>query len=156
LLVECSPLKTHAEVAAHPLVAASYPLLADAAWLIGDFQIRNRGTIGGSLAHADPSADYPVAMLALEARMVLSKAGGGRRVVGADQFFVGPLTAGRARRDGDSALLTSLTVCTWSRVRCRSSGGHSLAFGCREIRTYSACRRPGGLPRYRRKRWQAP
>jgi CO/xanthine dehydrogenase FAD-binding subunit len=83
----------HAEVAAHPLVAASYPLLADAARLIGDFQIRNRGTIGGSLAHADPSADYPVAMLALEARMVLSKAGGGRRVVGADQFFVGPLTS---------------------------------------------------------------
>ena len=36
----------------HPLVAASYPLLADAAWLIGDFQIRNRGAIGGSLAHA--------------------------------------------------------------------------------------------------------
>jgi len=83
----------HAEVAAHPLVAASYPLLADAARLIGDFQIRNRGTIGGSLAHADPSADYPVAMLALEARMVLSKAGGGRRVVGADKFFVGPLTS---------------------------------------------------------------
>jgi hypothetical protein len=84
------------------------------------------------------------------------QSGGGRRVVGADQYFVGPLTAGRARRDGDSTLLTSLTVCTWSRVRCRSSGGHSLAFGCREIRTYSACRRPGGLPPYRRKRWQAP
>jgi CO/xanthine dehydrogenase FAD-binding subunit len=49
----------HAEVATHPLVAASYPLLADAARLIGDLQIRNRGTIGGSLAHADPSADYP-------------------------------------------------------------------------------------------------
>jgi aerobic carbon-monoxide dehydrogenase medium subunit len=83
----------HAEVATHPLVAASYPLLADAARLIGDLQIRNRGTIGGSLSHADPSADYPVAMLALEARMVLSKAGGGRRVVSADQFFVGPLTS---------------------------------------------------------------
>ena len=83
----------HAEVAAHPLVAASYPLLADAARLIGDFQIRNRGTIGGSLAHADPSADYPVAMLALEARMVLSKVDGSRRVVDADKFFIGPLTS---------------------------------------------------------------
>jgi aerobic carbon-monoxide dehydrogenase medium subunit len=93
LLVECSPLKTGGR---GPSLGRSYPLLADAAWLIGDFQIRNRGAIGDLAGACHPSADYPVAMLALEARMALSKAGGGRRVVGADHFFVGPLTAGRA------------------------------------------------------------
>jgi carbon-monoxide dehydrogenase medium subunit len=115
----------HAEVAAHPLVAASYPLLADAARLIGDFQIRNRGTIGGSLAHADPSADYPVAMLALEARMVLSKAGGGRRVVGADKFFVGPLTSVLAADE----LLTEIQL---PKPAARAGGAyvkHSLVAG---------------------------
>jgi carbon-monoxide dehydrogenase medium subunit len=115
----------HAEVAANPLVAAFYPLLADAARLIGDLQIRNRGTIGGSLAHADPSADYPVAMLALEARMVLSKAGGGSRVVDADNFFVGPLTSVLAADE----LLTEIQL---PKPAARAGGAyvkHSLVAG---------------------------
>jgi aerobic carbon-monoxide dehydrogenase medium subunit len=115
----------HAEVAANPLVAAAYPLLADAARLIGDFQIRNRGTIGGSLAHADPGADYPVAMLALEARMVLSKAGGGKRVVEADKFFLGPLTSVLTADE----LLTEIQL---PKPAARTSGAyikHSLVAG---------------------------
>src|SRR5580658_10293730 len=55
----------HADVAASPLVQADAPLLAHSAAQVGDPQIRHRGTIGGSLAHADPAADLPMALVAL-------------------------------------------------------------------------------------------
>src|SRR5262249_62253594 len=59
----------------------------DTALHIGDMQVRNKGTIGGSLAHADPAADWPAAILALEAEIELVGPGG-RRTVAADRFFV--------------------------------------------------------------------
>jgi aerobic carbon-monoxide dehydrogenase medium subunit len=83
----------HADLAAHPLVRRSYSLLADAAGSIGDPQIRNRGTLAGSLVHADPAADYPPAIVALNGRLVLTKPNGSTRIVTADDFFVGPLTS---------------------------------------------------------------
>jgi carbon-monoxide dehydrogenase medium subunit len=79
----------HAEVAGSELVQAEAPLLAYAALQIGDPQIRHRGTIGGSLAHADPSADLPVTLLALGGSVEITGPSG-VRVVGADDFFVGP------------------------------------------------------------------
>ena len=84
-------LARHADVAAHSHVNAVWPLLADAARAIGDPQIRNRGTLAGSLVHADPSADYPPAVMALNGRLVLVKAGGGTRTVSVDDFLAGPL-----------------------------------------------------------------
>jgi len=66
-------------------------MLAECAALIGDIQVRNRGTIGGSLAHADPAADYPAAALALEAEMTLESSSGSRAVKAAD-FFLELLT----------------------------------------------------------------
>ena len=57
----------HHDVATSALLRQACPMLSDAAAAIGDPQVRNRGTLGGSLAHADPSADYPAAMLALDA-----------------------------------------------------------------------------------------
>lgn len=86
-------LARHADVAAHPRVNATWPLLADAARAIGDPQIRNRGTLAGSLVHADPSADYPPAVMALNGRLVLVKAGGATRTVSIDDFLAGPLTS---------------------------------------------------------------
>jgi carbon-monoxide dehydrogenase medium subunit len=83
----------HAELAAHPLIRRSYRLLADAARNIGDPQIRNRGTLAGSLVHADPAADYPPVIVALNGRLVLTKPNGSTRIVTADDFFVGPLTS---------------------------------------------------------------
>ncbi|HUA84479.1 MAG TPA: xanthine dehydrogenase family protein subunit M [Bryobacteraceae bacterium] len=62
---------THYEVESSPLVRGKCPLLAETAGHIGDVQVRNMGTIGGSIAHADPSADYPAALQALEAKIVL-------------------------------------------------------------------------------------
>lgn len=80
-------LTTHAEVAASETVRRAVPGLADTAAVIGDLQVRNRGTIGGSAAHADPAADLPVTLTALEAAFVLASRAG-ERVVSADDFFV--------------------------------------------------------------------
>ena len=78
---------THASVAASELVRSRCPVLAETAALIGDAQVRNRGTLGGSVAHADPAADYPTILTALGA--TISVAGkNGERDVAADDFFV--------------------------------------------------------------------
>ena len=69
-----------------------FPLLAEAAELIAHVAIRTRGTVGGSLAHADPAAELPAAALVLDARFVVRNAAGGRRTVPAAEFFVGPYT----------------------------------------------------------------
>jgi aerobic carbon-monoxide dehydrogenase medium subunit len=82
----------HADMAANDLVGRALPLLRDAARVIGDPQIRNRGTIGGSLAHADPAADYPTATLALDARMIVRGVNGARRTIPARDFVTGPLS----------------------------------------------------------------
>jgi carbon-monoxide dehydrogenase medium subunit len=80
-------LATHQAIHESDLVRSKCPLLSEAAGRIADVQIRNRGTIGGSISHADPSADYPTALLALESR-ILAKGADGERVVDARDFFV--------------------------------------------------------------------
>lgn len=84
-------LTTHTEIVESELIRARCPLLAETAEAIGDMQVRNRGTLGGSLAHADPAADYPAAILALEAEMVASSSAG-TRTLSARKFFVDMLT----------------------------------------------------------------
>ena len=71
---------THYELESAPLIRKECPLLAASAAAIGDVQIRNSGTIGGSVAHADPAADYPAALLALEARVQLTGPTGEREM----------------------------------------------------------------------------
>jgi carbon-monoxide dehydrogenase medium subunit len=80
-------LATHASVAASELVRSRCPVLAETAALIGDAQVRNRGTLGGSVAHADPAADYPTILTALGATLSVAGKNGGRDVA-ADDFFV--------------------------------------------------------------------
>ena len=74
----------HAVVASSDVVRAAIPALADLAGMIGDAAVRNRGTIGGSLANDDPTADYPAAVLALNATVVTD-----RRSIGASDYFRG-------------------------------------------------------------------
>lgn len=74
-----------------PLVRERCPLLAEAMPLIGHFQIRNRGTVGGSLAHADPAAELPAVVTALRGTLVARRAGR-QRVLPAERFFVAYLT----------------------------------------------------------------
>ena len=80
-------ITTHTEVATSETVRNLLPGLADTASVIGDLQVRNRGTMGGSIAHADPGADLPVTLTALNASFVLTSSGG-ERTVAADDFFV--------------------------------------------------------------------
>jgi aerobic carbon-monoxide dehydrogenase medium subunit len=82
---------THYTVESSDLVRGKCPLLAAAASSIGDVQVRNQGTIGGSVAHADPAADYPAALQALEARIVIQGAKSERTVSAAD-FFIDAFT----------------------------------------------------------------
>jgi carbon-monoxide dehydrogenase medium subunit len=84
--IEIGAGTTHADVASSSLLREKCPMVAEAAAEIGDPQVRNRGTLGGSLAHADPSADYPAAMLAVDAEIHL-KGPNGWRVVKASDFF---------------------------------------------------------------------
>ena len=81
----------HHDVATSALLREACPVLADTAAEIGDPQVRNRGTLGGSLAHADPAADYPAVMLALDAEIHI-KGSKGWRVVKAHDFFQGMFT----------------------------------------------------------------
>jgi len=80
--VTIGAMTTHAEVAGSAAVKAAIPALATLAGLIGDPQVRHRGTIGGSIANADPAADYPAAVLGLGATIVTD-----RREIAADLFF---------------------------------------------------------------------
>ena len=84
-------LTTHHQVATDPEIRTTIPLLADTASRVGDRQVRNRGTIGGALAHADAASDYPAAILALDATIVARGPQGERRIP-AQQFFLDFLT----------------------------------------------------------------
>src|SRR5262245_31429935 len=81
-------MTTHRAIEASALLREKCPLLPEVASHVGDTQVRNRGTIGGSLVHADPAADWPAAILALDAELEIAGPSG-RRVVRATDFFVG-------------------------------------------------------------------
>src|SRR5688500_574002 len=89
--VEIGAASTHTDIATSEIVRRLCPVVAEAAAEIGDPQVRNRGTIGGSLAHADPAADYPAVMVALDAEIHI-KGPGGWRAVKAGDFFQGMFT----------------------------------------------------------------
>ncbi len=89
-------------------VAADAPLLAKALPHIGHFQIRNRGTIGGSLAHCDPASELPAVALALDATLEASGPGG-ERSIGAADFFDGPFQTTLA----DDEILTAVRFPVW-------------------------------------------
>jgi len=84
-------LTPHAEVAASPLLTGAGRAVAQAAASVGDPQVRNRGTFGGSLAHADPAADLPAAVLAADGSLVARGPDGEREIEAAD-FFLAPWT----------------------------------------------------------------
>jgi aerobic carbon-monoxide dehydrogenase medium subunit len=89
-------LTTHSELAADEVARRHAPLLAFAASHVGDPQVRHRGTLGGSLAHADPAADLPAVLLAYEATMV-AQGPGGRRELPTTELFTGFLETALAR-----------------------------------------------------------
>jgi carbon-monoxide dehydrogenase medium subunit len=98
-------LTTHYDIESSDLLKKECPLMPEVAAAIGDVQVRNRGTIGGSLVHADPAADWPAAILALDAEMEVAGPGG-RRTVKAADFFVDMLQTAV----GPGEILTAIRV----------------------------------------------
>jgi aerobic carbon-monoxide dehydrogenase medium subunit len=97
-------MTTHAAIAASDVVRKHCPILAETAGIIGDQQVRNRGTIGGSVAHADPGADYPTILLLLDAKF--TAANGKERHISAEKFFVDLFTTSLK----SSELLSSISI----------------------------------------------
>lgn len=85
--IHIGAMATHREIETSPVIRARCPLLSETAGHIGDVQVRNAGTIGGAVAHADPAADYPAALLALEAQIRLVSAKSDRMVAASDFFL---------------------------------------------------------------------
>jgi aerobic carbon-monoxide dehydrogenase medium subunit len=97
-VVRIGALTTHAELAASPVIRDACPALAEAAKQIGDPAVRNRGTIGGNIAHADPASDLPTVLTALDARFVVSS-GGQSKTADARAFFTGLMATTLAEND---------------------------------------------------------
>src|SRR5262249_54759052 len=89
--IRIGALTTHHTINTSDVIQRRLRALSDAAGLIGDIQVRNKGTIGGSIAHADPAADYPASLLAFEATIV-TLGPQGERQVPASKFFVDMMT----------------------------------------------------------------
>ncbi len=85
-------LTRHRTLETSPAIRAALPILARAAAEIGHLAIRNRGTIGGSLVHADPAAEWPLLAILLDAKLV-ARSMRGARTIGAREFFSGPMTS---------------------------------------------------------------
>ena len=97
-VVRIGALTTHAELAASPVIRDASPALAEAAKMIGDPAVRNRGTIGGNVAHADPASDLPAVLMALGARFVVSS-DGQSKTTDAATFFTGLMMTTLADND---------------------------------------------------------
>ena len=96
---------THDEIANNAAILQHAPMIAQAAGMIGDVQVRNFGTIGGNIAHADPAADWPAVLLAADANVVISNASGSREV-DIDQFFKGLFMTAL----GDEEIITAIRI----------------------------------------------
>ncbi|HEX3189058.1 MAG TPA: FAD binding domain-containing protein [Streptosporangiaceae bacterium] len=107
-------MTTMAEVERSPEVAVAAPLVAEAVGLVAHAPVRNSGTVGGSLAHADPAAELPAVALALDARLVAAGPGG-TRVIPAAEFFTGPYSTALAADE----ILTEIRMPVWP-------GGHAF------------------------------
>jgi aerobic carbon-monoxide dehydrogenase medium subunit len=120
-VVRIGATATHHDIEMSAIVRGKCPLLAEAAGHIGDAQVRNTGTIGGSVAHADPAADYPAALLALEAQFRLVSASSDRTVAAAD-FFVDAFTT--ALEPGEIVMEIQVPVEDASEGYCYAKVAH--------------------------------
>ena len=120
-------MTTHQDIMGSALLRNRSPLLAETAAHIGDMQVRNKGTIGGSLAHADPAADYPAPILALDAELDLAGPRG-RRTVTASAFFVDLLQTAIAPDEILTEIRVPVTARTVAYVKTeQNASGFALA-----------------------------
>jgi carbon-monoxide dehydrogenase medium subunit len=120
-------LTTHYEIESSDLLRRSCPLLPEVAGNIGDVQVRNKGTIGGSCVHADPAGDWPAAMLALDAEFEIMGPRGSRTVAAKD-FFVDMLTSAVEPGEILKSIYVPVTVKTAAYVRfTQKASGFAIA-----------------------------
>lgn len=137
-VIEIGAGTTHHDVATSSLLRERCPAVAETAAVIGDPQVRNRGTLGGSLAHADPAADYPAVMLAVDADLHM-KGSGRWRVVAARDFFQGVFTV-------DLAADEILVKVTFAPVRAAAYAKlHQRASGFALVGVAAALELTGGV-----------
>ena len=110
--IHLGPMVRWRDVERHEGLAAALPMLTQAMEYVAHYQIRNRGTVGGSLAHADPAAEFPGIAVTCDARIHLAGASG-QRVVAAADMFVGPLET--SLQDGE--IITSIELPRWPQAR---------------------------------------
>jgi len=110
--IHLGPMVRWRDVERHEGLAAALPILTQAMEHVAHYQIRNRGTVGGSLAHADPAAEFPGIAVTCDARIHLAGANGKREVAAAD-LFVGPLET--CLQDGE--IITSIASPRWPKAR---------------------------------------
>ncbi len=96
---------THQEIADSPIIREKLPMFAEGAQHIGDIAVRNRGTIGGSIAHADPAADWGAMILAVEAAIAV-EGSGGKRIIPASDFFTGIFSTAL----GEDEIITAIHI----------------------------------------------
>ena len=123
--VRIGSMTTHYQIESSEVLARICPLLPETAKHLGDLQVRNRGTIGGSLAHSDPAADWPAAVIALDAE-ILVQGEKGERTIKADKFFVDLLTTalepGEILKEVRFAIPKGRTGQSYMKVRHPASG----------------------------------
>jgi aerobic carbon-monoxide dehydrogenase medium subunit len=120
-------LTTHYDIESSDLLGRSCPLLPEVARTIGDVQVRNKGTIGGSCVHADPAADWPAAMLALGAEFEIVGSGGSRTVRAKD-FFVEILTSAVVAGEILTSIRVPVTAKTVAYVKfAQKASGFAIA-----------------------------
>ncbi len=123
---------TYAELARSATLRERCPVVAEVAAEIADLQVRNRGTLGGALAHADPASDMPALMLALDAEFQLRSKKGGRRTVRAREFFQGAFVTAMA----EDELFTDIIIGGMGRRAAAyltfdsAASGYALAGAC--------------------------
>jgi len=126
-----------ADLESHDPLAAAVPVIRQALRWVGHVQTKNRGTIGGSLAHADPSAELPLAAAMLDARLSVSRHGGAARELSARAFFSGPMSTALEPEE----CVTELRWPRWNGARVGSSfdevsirhGDFALVSACAQI-----------------------
>jgi aerobic carbon-monoxide dehydrogenase medium subunit len=111
----------HHDVATSPLIRERCPMMAEAAATIGDPQVRNRGTIGGSVAHADPASDLPAVLVALDAEIHM-KGPNGWRAAAASDFFKGVFTVNMAPDEIIASIqFAPVKTAAYAKLRHRAS-----------------------------------
>ncbi len=132
-LIKIGAGTTHAEIAVNKIVKSKFPMLSQTALTIGDVQVRNKGTIGGSLAHADPAADWTAAVLAADATVVV-KGPKGERKIKATDFIMGMFTTALKKNEMITSVIFPIPSGKATYLKFPQPASRFAIVGCAVVR----------------------